>query len=145
MEICQQLIDRAELVAGLDEDVGFRRAGLKQITRCIPALFRGRARRGVLQGAHDRRSHGEDGPRVAPRVADRGRRLLGNFIALRMDLVLLDFFLMNGLERSEPYFQRDGGDFDRRALLIFSRIAGEKCSPAVGAATAPGWSAKIVW
>ena len=62
---------------------------------------------------------GKDGPAGAAGAANGGRRLFGDFVALGMNLVLLDFFLVNGLECSEPDVERDGWQFRFCARAVF--------------------------
>src|ERR1019366_9057500 len=78
MKICQELIDRAELVAWLDENAGFRVARLDQrfCASAASTMFQSGFFRSILKSAHNGRSDSEDGPGVAPGVADRGGCLL---------------------------------------------------------------------
>ncbi len=89
MEICQELIDHAELVAGLDENVrlppgpGSMIAGSLCFNAALAAAS-SRARTTVVPIARMGRA-------LSLRIADRGSRLLGNFISLRVHLVLRRF------------------------------------------------------
>src|SRR5882762_11124896 len=103
MEIGQQLIDYSELVTGFDENVCFGWAGLNKRCRFsgVPTVYEGRFRGRILEGAHDRGSHSQDGAGVAPGAANCRCRFFWNFVPLEMDLMIFDFFHINGLKRSE--------------------------------------------
>ncbi len=69
---------------------------------------------------------------------DRGRGGIGNGELLLVHPVIGDFLRLDRLERS-------GADMKRNEVCgSFARISGVKCNPAVGAAMAPGTSAKTV-
>ena len=57
MEVCEQLVNHAEVVAGEKEDFRFGAAGGNQIS--LPCS--GRAGRGIFEGTDDGCADGEDG------------------------------------------------------------------------------------
>src|SRR4029077_2896956 len=103
MEIRQKLIDHAKRVARLDENARFRRAWLDKGFYRVPrwAMPRCAFPRGVFEGAHHGRPNGKNRPALAARSANRARRWLGNFIALGMNLMPIDFLFVDGLECAE--------------------------------------------
>src|SRR5271169_2404685 len=107
MEIRQQLMDHSKRVAWLDENARLCSARLDKKSHGVPLLAMPRSRFfcGILKRAHHGRPHGEDWPGVAARPADRGGRGIGNFVALRMNSMLLDLLFVNGLEGAEADVQ----------------------------------------
>src|SRR3984893_2878348 len=82
-------------------------------------MTRGGLFRGILEGAHYGRPHRKDWPAVAARLANRGRRGIGNFVALGMNLMLFDLLFVDGLECAEAHVQRDGNRFDASLAQSF--------------------------
>jgi hypothetical protein len=145
MEICQQLIDHAKRVAWLDENAGFRRAEARREISPRPSFS-------VARGAFPRRPR-ERARRSCPRRELGGLR--GALCRSRLRPAREFRNPRNGFDAFRSPLREwagmcrgrrpgDGNHFDA-ALPQFSRIAEEKCRPAVGAATAPGRAAKMVW
>ena len=113
MKISEQLVDHAEFMPGLDENVGLGAAGFNhEIATLI--IRRSVGRRGkrrmlprqrfcgrIFQCAHDCGSHRENRPGIASRVTDRIRCVFRNFVAFRMDAVIFYFFRMNRLKSAQ--------------------------------------------
>jgi hypothetical protein len=95
---------------------------------------------GALERAHD---GGADRDHRAA-AGDQGRGGGGHVVALDVHRVGGEIVDADRREGAEPDVQRDRAIVAPRAAIA-SSSAGVRCSPAVGAATAPGVRAKTVW
>ena len=128
MEVGEQGIDRPEAKSGLDEEPRFaaarpNAAGLGS---------------GGLQSPHNSGAHGNDSAGALLDGANSLRRIRGNFVALGMHLVgRLGNRPRIGAKVPAPMCSVTSTMPATRRRTASSRPS-EKCSPAVGAATAPG-------
>ncbi len=128
MEVRHQPVHGAEPEAGPDEQRRLAGKGLHAVLV-----------RGALQQAQRRGADGDD----AAAGADGGRGLRRDLTALRVHAVRAGV-ATHRQEGAGADMQGDGGAAHARGGQRASK-AGVKCSPAVGAATAPSARANTVW
>ena len=134
MEVGQQQIDRAEPVARHDEQRGV--AGKRADASVV--------RRRGLQQAEAGGAHRHHAPARRARGIDRGGGVRGDLAAFACMRCCAISSERTGRKVPAPTCSVMVTRCTPRRSSA-SSSAGVKCSPAVGAATAPSWAAKMVW
>src|SRR5277367_5586771 len=116
MEVCEQCVNDAELVAGIDKDVSFAAAGFDaSFASLFPREF---------ERAHGRGTDGDDAVAVRFREINGICGRCGDFVGLAVEFVVLDFSYAHGLEGAEADVESDFRDFNStgaNALENFGR------------------------
>ena len=102
VKVRDQCVDTAEVIAGIDKNVGPARLGLQK------TVFIGKA----LERAARSGSYGDHAAAVFPAAVDTGGGFLGDDAEFGMHLMVFDFGFLDGAEGAETHMQGDGTDRD---------------------------------
>jgi hypothetical protein len=108
VEICQQCTDDPKNEAGIDEEVRFALLGSNPAIATLGY--------GVFERAYRGCAHCNNSALLVERTIDCGGCVLGNYIVLLVEAVVLDALDAHGLKRTEAHVQRDFGGFDAALL-----------------------------